>query len=231
MTIPLASIVGLLRANPQLVSLVLNCDYDFDFLQLASEYLRRLTELELWAPDDRFISFDDETVRFESIEKFTLVASKVRGEFVVNMPFAFGHLKALTLDGFNEFKGHLIKFIKANRGIQQLNLIPCIDDWDDLTFEDLMSIINALPDLVELEFCGDTFEEEDIVQLLMTNKQLQTVRVSFIDVPIWPDFVPAIKTEWTLTVFCTSESTHFFELDRIEGNVEKDSKQIEVGLK
>ena len=226
MTIPLASIAGMLRANPQLISLVLSCDYDVDFLQSASEYLPRLTELELWAPDDRFISFDDETVHFESVENFALVAPHLRGEFIVNMPFVFGNLKELTLDGFNEFKGQLINFIKANRGIQQLNLIPCIDDWDDLTFNDLMSIINALPDLVDLEFCGDTFKMNDIIQLLMANKQLQTVRVAFIDMPNWPDFLPAIQTEWTLIVFHTGRcfrdiDCHFFELDRIGGESEE----------
>lgn len=225
MTIPLASITGMLRANPQLKSLVLSCDYDAEFLQKASEYLRRLTQFELWAPDDRFISFGDETVHFESVEKFTLVAPHLRGEFLVNVPFVFGNLEELTLDGFNEFKGQLINFIKANPGIGQLNLMPCIEDWDDLTFTDLMSIINALPELVDLEFCGDTFKMNDIVQLLMNNKQLQTVRVAFIDMPLWPDFLAAIQSEWTLTVyhagyFC-GINCYFFELDRIGGESEE----------
>lgn len=221
MTIPLASIIGMFRSNPQLISLVLSCDYyDVDFLQLASNCLPNLIDLELWAPNDRFISFDDETVHFKSVEKFALVGPHLRGEFVVNMPFVFANLKELTFDGFNEFKGQLINFIKANQGIQQLHLIPFIDDWDDLTFNDLISIINALPNLVNLEFCGDTFKMSDIIRLLMTNEQLQTVRVAFVDMPIWSDFFPAIKTEWTSTVFQTGRcfrdiNSYFFELDRI----------------
>ncbi|XP_055306238.1 uncharacterized protein LOC129570592 [Sitodiplosis mosellana] len=223
MTIPLATISGMLRANPQLESLVLCCDYDADFLQSVSASLRRLIELELWAPDDRFLCFGDDKVRFESVETFALIAPHLRGEFVVNMPFEFTNLKELYFDGFNEFKGQLISFIKENHGVRQLNLVPCIDDWDDLTFADLMSVVNSLPDLVELEFCGDTFKMDDIIQLLMINKRLQKVRVAFIDMPHWPDFVDAIETEWTHGVYYNGDSTdvecYFFKLDRIEGGL------------
>ena len=82
-----------------------------------------------------------------------------------------------------------------------------------------MSVINALPNLVDLEFCGDTFKKDDIIQFLMTNKRLQTVRVAFIDMPHWPDFLPAIESKWILVVYCGSEITdidrNIYKLDRI----------------
>lgn len=216
MTISLATVGGLLRANPQIESLIFYSDYDADYLHLISKYLPHLRDLELWSPDDRFLDYDDEMIRFESVDKFTLVAPYPRGEFVVNMPFVFTHLRELMLDGFNEFKGQLLEFIKKNPSVTQLNLIPCLNDWDDLTCDDLTSTVNSLPNLIALTFSANTFTKNDIIRFLMQNKNLQMVCMIFIDLPIWPDFPAAIGTKWTFAMYyaATEIDCHFFKFNR-----------------
>lgn len=176
MTIPLASIMQMVRLNPQIKSFRLHCDYDVHCLRSIAENLPQLEDLILQSPGDRFASFADQVVHFKNVTSFLLMVPYYRrNEFVVNMPFAFQRLEQLTLVGFNKFKDQLMSFIVQNKGIRSLNLEPTVDDWDDLTDFDLKTIIMALPNLTTLKFCADLFEIDDLCEILSSK-----VRVIFL---------------------------------------------------
>lgn len=98
-TIPQATIVALLRFNPQLESLILQCKLDVDFLQNIATCTSLVETLTLWAPNDRFESFGDQKVSFESVKSFKLNSWFHWGEFLLDVPFVFNKLDELTLNG------------------------------------------------------------------------------------------------------------------------------------
>ncbi|XP_031638035.1 uncharacterized protein LOC116350388 [Contarinia nasturtii] len=189
----------MLRLNPQLHTLVLRSEFDLEFLQSIGENLTHLEVLEVWAPVDRFYNFGDEKVRFENVKKFTLSSQFEWGEFIVNVPFEFPKLRYLKFDGFNEFKGQLMNFIKLNRDVEQLHLVPNLESWDDLDINDCNAIVTAMPKLNELEFCGDTFTHTELVAFLALNKSLNKVRLWFIEPPIDYHFRCTLQKNWDLT--------------------------------
>lgn len=195
--LPASTMRELFRLNPQLKTLLLLYDYDVEFLQFMNQCLPQLEVLELWTPKNRFLTFGDEKVHFKKVKKFTLNASSHRGDFVVNVPFQFTCLDELSLDGFNQFKDHLLPFIRSCTDISKLNLVPFIEDWDDLTFDDLTNVIAMMPNLVELEFCADTFAKNDVVELLSNSKNLQQVYLLFIELPS-TQFYDAIEKDWVV---------------------------------
>ncbi|XP_055302504.1 uncharacterized protein LOC129568533 [Sitodiplosis mosellana] len=202
-TIPQATIGELLRFNPQLKTLILQCKLDVDFLQRIAECTSLVETLELWAPNDRFESFGEQKVSFEGVKKFKLNSWFHWGEFLLGVPFKFSKLDKLSLNGFNEFKGEMLNFIKQNQDVTELSLLPILDDWDDLTFDDLESIVVSLPKLVELEFCGDLFTRKELILLLSKNKDLKKVRLWMPECdfgsPKFCRFRSATEVEWIIT--------------------------------
>lgn len=202
MTIPLTAITQMVRLNPQIKWFCLHCNYDVNCLRSIATNLQHLEELELWSPDDRFASFGKQMMHFESVISFSLIAPIYRRrEFVVNMPFAFQRLEQLILIGFNKFEGHLMSFIVQNKGIKRLYLMPTIDDWDDLTYDDLTMIIEALPNLCTLKFCADTFTIEELIDILSIHKKLKNVQFSFIEVPVCTDLFDRTEKEWHMSIY------------------------------
>lgn len=211
-TIPQTTIGELLRVNPQLESLNLQCKLDADFLWHIAEHMRQVKTLELWASNDRFESFADKKVSFDYVNVFKLNSWFHWGEFLVNMPFKFTKLDKLMLDGFNEFQGEMLKFIKQNQAISVLSLLPYIEDWDDLAFDDLESIIDSLPKLIELEFCADMFTEEQLIRLLSKYKNLKDVRLAFLELPNFvKNLGKAVELEWVHAVKmgCTEHNMQY----------------------
>lgn len=215
--IPMATFTELFRMNPQLKSLTYRCDYGEEFLRSVSQHLQQLINLEIWSPDDRFHSFNDEKFLFPNVETFTLNSVFYWGDFVDKMPFALPSLQELHFDGFNEFDGTLINFIIQQKGIKKLSLMTCIEEWDDFAYDHLQSIINKLPNLIELEFCADTFTIDELTEFLMKNKSLETLRLFFIEIPTCPEFRKAIDIKWiqsehTVHWLCVDKSTQFYYL-------------------
>lgn len=204
--IPSSTMRELFRLNPQLKTLLLLYDYDMEFLQFMNQCLPQLEELEIWAPENRFLTFGDQKVHFKMMKKFILNASSRRGDFVVNVPFQFTGLNELTLDGFNQFKDHLLPFIRNCTNISKLKLVPFIEDWDDLKYDDLKNVIEIMPNLVDLEFCADTIAMDDIVELLSNNKNLQLLHLLFIELPVSPRFLDGINKDWTVIQNSTETS-------------------------
>lgn len=198
--LPFKAIRAMLLKNPQLKSLSLLCDYDRDILESLSQNMFALDELALWAPDDRFSQFQDHKIHFSSVKKFTLNARSSRGDFLVNIPFTFDALEELTFDGFNQFEGQIIDFVMDSMAVKKLKLVPSIDDWDDLMANDLQTIIDALPNLSELEFCADAYVIDDVTALLSNNTQLINVNLLFMDLAWWCEhFQQKIEIQWELT--------------------------------
>lgn len=222
-TIPLSTLNELLRLNPQLESLILQCDYDYDFLHSINEHLPQLTKLAISSPEDRFRCFADQKMHFENVNKFTLSAYSYRGDFVVNIPFVFPCLKELNFDGFNEFNGTMLNFILQNKLLTKLSLMTSIDEWDDLTIDDLKMIVDTLPELIELEFCADTFTVDELNGFLSQSKQLQKVRLTFNEFPGCPHLQAALNVNWTIdtyavevhcTVECVQSEYFYLNLQR-----------------
>lgn len=197
--LPIQTVSEMLRHNPQLKSLSLLCDYDQNFIESLSRNVPGLEELELWAPEDRFLSFQNHKIHFAAVKKFTLNSCTTRGDFLVNIPFAFSGLREIKFDGFNQFKGQILDFINRSPTLKKLQLIPYVDDWDDLTHGDVQKLLGCLPKLTELEFCADSFVVDDVVQLLNCSEQLTDVVLLFMEMPFCEHFQDSIQMQWNLT--------------------------------
>lgn len=232
-TLPQSSIITMLRLNPQVEKMRWRqMEYDSSLLRAISEHLPLLEELELWAPEDRFLSFVSDKIAFENVKKFTLNSFYQRAEFVECVPFHFKKLETLILDGFNEYQDHLVEFVMQNKDLTKLSLglffsavywffsavywfcflVPYIGDFDDLTIDDIGTILAALPKLAELEFCADLFSKEEIVPLLNDNKMLEKVRLLFTQLPLCPHLRAELKTEWNLVIYSVLECIEEHEL-------------------
>lgn len=196
---PIKTVREMLRKNPQLKSVTLLCDYDRDFIESLSQNVSGLEVLELWAPEDRFLHFHDHKIHFGTVKKFTLNACSSRGDFLVNVPFTFDALQELTLDGFNQFKGQIMDFVMQCKMVKNLKLLPYVEDWDDLLINDLRKILNALPQLTEMEFCADTFPCHEVIEFLNESKQLNNVILVFMEMPWCGNLQRELQRQWILT--------------------------------
>lgn len=196
---PIQTISEMLRANPQLKSLSLCCDYDRRFIESLSQNVPELEELELWTPQDRFLSFNDDKIHFGTVKKFKLNACMSRGDFLVNIPFTFDDLQELTFDGFNQFKGQILDFIVNRSTVKKLKLVPYIDDFDDLMPQHLREITDSLPMLTELEFCADMLNMDEIVRLLADSEKLTNVVLLFVDALWCKEFEHKLRFQWDLS--------------------------------
>lgn len=219
-----ATIGKLLRFNQQLESLVLCCEINADFLRFIAEHTPQVEELELWVPSDRFNSFGDQKITFESVKEFKLNCWHHYGLWLAHVPFKFTELQKLWLHGFNEFNNQMLEFIKQNKGISNLYLVPYIDneddfgywdDWEHLTFDDLQSIVETLSKLVELEFCAETFTDDELARLLLENMGLKKVRIWFIErLECFCHIRKAVEAQWVITI--PSNGTCFAKMIQLE---------------
>lgn len=222
-TLPQSAIEGMLHLNPQVEKLeCFQKEYDVSLIRAISEHLPLLKVLVLWTPDDRFWSFRNQQITFESVKKFTLNSYYYRStESVECMPLHFGKLETLTLDGFNQYQDHLLDFVMQNKDLTKLSIVPEIDEFDDLKIDDFGKIVNALPKLVEFEFCADMFMEDELLSFLNDSKMLEKVRLLFISLPLFATrFQAKLKSEWKNDIDivdcnCIEHEAHFvIELER-----------------
>lgn len=219
--IPKTNICEMLRLNPQLEELTLQCDYDIDFLELLGQNLRMLKTLEIWSPKDRFSSFGDRKIRFETVNKFALKASDDEWKPIVEMPFEFVGLQELSFNCYNVFKGPIMEFVMRCGDLIKLKLIPCLDEIDDLAVDDLKKVIKSCPQLEELTFCADNLREADIIQFLSDGKHLEKVTMLILTLLLSSTFFAKIKDEWNASfkqveLPCRGNDTTFccFNLER-----------------
>lgn len=202
-------IIAILRINPQLESLTLRHNLDVKFLQSIAKCLPFVVKLELWEPMDGFKIFREQTISFENVKEFKLNARQ--GYDLNHMPFKF-NLQSLTLAGFNMFNGNTLNFIKQHQELRTLCLMPEITFVDDLTYDNVTSIIESLLQLVVLEFCADNFTADQLILLLSMNKNLKKMRFTFL---LPPDFVETLRqaatAEWILTEQLVKSYSVIFE--------------------
>lgn len=196
MNIPEENICEMLRLNPQLEDLSLLCEFDIDFLLSLSQNLPLLETLEIWSPENRFETFGSQKVRFDMVKSFTLNACSHRGDSIANMPFEFVQLQQLSFDGFNRFRGPILDFIFKCGDLVKLNLLPQIEDWDDLDIFDLERLVEALPHLNELAFCADCFIVQHVINFLTASEQLKKVEMMYIEPVVCSHFYAAIEKKW-----------------------------------
>lgn len=206
-----STICKILRANQQLESLVLRCDYDVHLLQTISRHLPQLEELGLWPPTDGFQSFGDQKFCFDHLKKFTLCCL---WRSIENISFTFTNLHELNLIGFDRFDEQISDFAKKFKSINKLSLASfyAVDD-NNLLDKDLNSIVKSLPNLTELELSANLFTADYIVQFLFKcDGNLKTVRLLFNEPPKWYQFRAKIGTKWTMVV--TEHLTEHENYDR-----------------
>lgn len=200
--IPLTTIAKMFQCNPQLKSFVMHQEYSANFLRSVSEYLPQLEMLWLKAPDDRFESYDDRTIRFDNVTKFALFTPNQTAEFVVNMPLAFKKLEVLHLAGATKFVGQILTFIKENTGVRELLLWTNIEDG--LMHDGLVAVIKSLKSLNRLTITGDTFSPAKRIELLHEchRSSVTQMRIRFIKSANGQAFRKAtknaIKYKWTM---------------------------------
>lgn len=182
MEIPLNTVVNMLRLNPQLnsLSLVMKCNYNVKFLRAISEYLPHLEKFILNVPNDRFASFDDQKINFETVTKFTLSEFYYNGDFIVNMPFVFHQLRELIIGGCTELNGQITNFIKQNIDLNKLTLYF---QNSSLTYDELVSTLKFLPKLTALTLVVDSYTPEQLFQFFAEyySSNINLLRFAFLE--------------------------------------------------
>ena len=168
-----------MRANPQLESLHIYGDVDEQLIRSIEEYSQQLINLYLWPWNDEvFYEFDDESVKFESVEKFTF-----HGQTCM-IPFEFKNLQEVHLDGFFAledigFGTELLSFLGRNKNLIKLNLNLDEEAWEEIELDDIATAIKSLSNLIALQFRADVFEANELIQFMSKINRLKTIRLAF----------------------------------------------------
>lgn len=196
----------MLRLNPQLKSLQLQCNYGFEMLQTITE-LNQLEMLELSTPQDGFGSFEaDQKFAFPGVKIFTLYAPKL-ANCVVKMPFSLKNVQELRLYGFNQFHSQVGALISSG---DLLNTISMLSFQRPRSTADpnhpnaLACALRTRRHLSELQLCSDEFEGDDLAQMIGACEKLQRLRlVSLQGIPF---NVTGLEHDW---VVCGHETKSF----------------------
>ncbi|XP_031637096.1 uncharacterized protein LOC116349690 [Contarinia nasturtii] len=156
---PSSTISKMLQRNPQLMHLKLYCDYNADVIKSASECLSDLEVLKLDLSEDQFEhSFDDQNFLFVNVKQLTL---SYGDNFITNIPLTFRKLEKLRLYKWDGVNDRVLNFINENQSIKELQFA----DTDEI-YNDLVMVIQSLPNLMALTIDASTFTSDELVQLL-----------------------------------------------------------------
>lgn len=171
-------IVDMIRLNPQLETLVLQCDINIDLLRTIGESLAQLKELELCVPNDRFSKFDGNPIVFQKVKTFKLKSQFGIGDYICHMPFKFCDLQSIEIIGFNEinFDIHLMNFILCHENIKKIALVPKLQEVNDIRIENL-KLLAEMPMLIDMEICVDNLTNDEIISLLLKSKFLNKIQL------------------------------------------------------
>lgn len=153
-----STIKQIIRLNPQLKSLNLDCKSGVDFLSPMSSNLVQLEKLTIWLPANVFPSADHRKIRFQTVTEFTFHLTYHKGP-VYDMHFVFPNLQHLNVIDLN----HLCQWSKISDFICECDTIRTLDltsssqNCYDLTIDNVEWIIQRLPKLMEIEFCAKAF--------------------------------------------------------------------------
>lgn len=223
-----STVVTMVGHHPQLKSLKLRCDIDDHLLQSISEHLVQLEELTMW---DQFTGFEDHKYRFETVTKFTLNEPLLGpGTPTGTVLLVFPNLSELTFNGFVYLNGSALNFLAECKNLSKLTCVPSIEYPNELFSEYPENIVWQLPKLVQVEFCGDDFEESDLIEMLSKGKTLQRVHCFFRrGAPEWWNSGwAAVEAEWVVLAHehdypiaeCYSEDQEYLDvLNEIECDV------------
>lgn len=170
-------IVGMIRLNPQLEKLVLQCNMNIDSLRTISDNLPQLNEIELCAPNDRFSGFDGNPIVFQKAKTFKLKSQFDIADYICNMPFKFYELQSLEIIGFNEinFDIHLMNFILCHENIKKIVLVPKLQEMNDINIKNL-KLFAEMPMLHDMEICVDNLTNDEIISFLLESKFLKKIQ-------------------------------------------------------
>lgn len=170
----------MLRFNPLLKSLELHCEENHNLLKSISKHLVLLEELEFW-PQNNFMDIWPLKYRCETIKKFTLDITD-SAKHLLGVPFELVNLEELTIYGFNRFQDIILDFVNECKTLTKLKLIPSNDFENGLNFDNVQTIIQQLPELIELEFSPQGFTRFR-PKYLFEGNHLQRVHLLFVHRP------------------------------------------------
>lgn len=192
----------MMRFNPQLIRISLNCHYDVHLLQSISKHLVQLEELELWVPNDRFGSFVNNKSLFTTVKKFTL--NDVQPWRSIHcLPFEFSGLRELVIFGLNQSRTEISKLICECQHLNKLAFYPSIRYGrliPGADFELIFQQLSKLPELNEVKLCAYNIEKAGLTQLLRNGQNVQHVEILLPNMTEWfwwlEDDWKEIENEW-----------------------------------
>lgn len=207
---------GMIRLNPQLESLVIQCDVNIGLLRSINESLPRLSELELYVPSDRFCKYDGNPIVFQRIKTFKLKSQCATGDHITHVPFEFPDLRSLQIMGFNEinFDIHLMNFILSHDKIEKITLVPKLDESHDINRKHL-ELFAKMPMLTDLEACVDNLTSSEIISFLMESKFLNKIKLWSTANSIDFDWIQCqTEIKWNLTRQIVKSSRYLLHFTR-----------------
>lgn len=158
------TIVGIIAFNPQIESLSVLGDYDFDFLRFISSNARKLSALALnGLPTD----FTETTFRriftISTVKKFTLNLSKFLDHSPEYSPFDLQQVEEFKLSITHPFP-RWVDLIVQYQNIRKFKVEPGILDNDQWN-----KILTGLPNLKEVFLKWDGTKSTEVIAALINN--------------------------------------------------------------
>lgn len=197
--------------NPHLRDFHMSGYFDVKLLKFIKLHLPNLQSLGL-----KYNLFGDsrsvETIEFENITDFSLDIQHLTFNMGFNSRlFSFKHLNSLTLI-CNSFNEDLMNFMKRNKQLVILKIIPINPKYGELT-----ELIQALPELREIHTRWiDVNQSSGVVQLMATENQIEALTLE-VNESDRQSLMTTLPSSWRLVTDEKMQHRHFLTLARGKG--------------
>lgn len=191
------AVENLLRKNPTIKSLILSdCD-SLDVLKIVSEYSLNLEEITV-----NFIALDQykgKQMDFFNVKKVDFAWTNYNMSGVM----LFDKLEDMKLSCIAR---ECIEFVKQNRNVKKLNMFG-----SSLSAQDILTIADTLPNLVELTLVSDVkIQADPIIQLIQKSKNLEKVILDVFGTELFNVLSHQVTGDWTI-----KETTYKIILEKV----------------
>lgn len=202
---------GALLLNPQLKSFHTDSRFDTKFIQFINKHLPHLLSLGI-----EYTSFGDsevdETVHFEHVRDFTLnVFNMPPNKIFILRLFGFKQLETIELNCriLNE---KLMEFIKQQKQLKTMKLVG-----PNPTYDDLVDLIQALPQLKEIHLPWVNADvSEGVVGILMNETPIEILSLE-LSSQNRDKLMVALPNNWRLVNDERTRYDHFLTFERVKG--------------
>lgn len=192
---------NLFKRNSHIKSVTFNeCD-SLKYLNLASEFLLNLEELNA-----RFVALDNyngETIHFPNVKTFFFVSWH---SLDISSKVSFDQIEELSMECLAR---ECVAFIVQNQNVRKLDLVT-----NALSRDDLLEIGEKLPNLTDLTLKSDSgITAGSIIEFISMSKNLERMKVEFLSQADYETLEKNLKLKWTMN----QELFHIF-LEKILEN-------------